>query len=131
MLSSDDYTDSLTSPLATSSPYKQRNNTKCDIRANLRDTGVHFATQYCQETHAKIQFLKKTLVIHFCSIKNKIADLAVCIGKYKLYNPDISIDTETHLYSSFNSSELFPSNYSIFSIETLTIQREVFNSHER
>ena len=85
MLSSDDYTDSLSSPLATASPYKQRNNNKGDIRANLRDTGVHFATTYSQEAHAKRKFLK-TLVINFCSIKNKVADLAVCIGKY---NPDI------------------------------------------
>ena len=37
-------------------------------------------------------------------------DLAVCIGKY---NPDIIIGTETHLDSSVNSSELFPSNYSV------------------
>ena len=109
MLSSDDYTDSLSSPLATSSPYKQRNNTKGDIRANLRDTGVHFATTYSQETHAKRHFLK-TLVINFCSTKNKVADLAVCIGKY---NPDTIIGTETHLDNSVNSSELFPSNYSV------------------
>ena len=62
-----------------------------------------------EETHAKRQFLK-TLVINFCSIKNKVADLAVCIGKY---NPDIITGTETHLDSSVNSSELFPSNYSV------------------
>ena len=34
----------------------------------------------------------------------------MCIGKY---NPDIIIGTETHLDSSVNSSELFPSNYSV------------------
>ena len=95
LLSSDDYTDSLSSPLATSSPYKLRNNNKGDIRANLRDTGVRFPTTYPQETHGTRQFLK-TLVINFCSIGNKVADLAVCIGKY---NPDISIGTETHLDS--------------------------------
>ena len=51
MLSSDDYTDTLSSPLAASSPYKQRNNTKGDIRANLRDTGVHFATTYSKRQY--------------------------------------------------------------------------------
>ena len=106
-LSSDDYTDSRSSPLATSSPYKRRNNNISYIRTSLCDTGVHFATKHVQETHAKRQILK-TLVINFCSIRNNVADLAVCIDKY---NPDIIIGTETHLDSSVNSSELFPSNY--------------------
>ena len=106
---SDDYTDSLSSPLATSSPYKQRNNNRSDIRTSLCDTGENVATKYAQATHAKRQSLK-TLVINFCSIMNKVADLAVCIGKY---NPDMIIGTETHLDSSVNSSELFPSNYSV------------------
>ena len=34
----------------------------------------------------------------------------MCIGEY---NPAIIIGTETHLDSSVNSSELFPSNYSV------------------
>ena len=34
----------------------------------------------------------------------------MCIGKY---NPDTIIGTETHLDNSLNSSELFPSNYSV------------------
>ena len=109
MLSSDDYTDSLSSPLATSSPYKRRNNNRSDIRISLCDKGIDVGTTYAQETHAKRQFLK-TLVINFCSIRNKVADLAVCIGEY---NPDIIIGAETHLDSSVNSSELFPSNYSV------------------
>ena len=108
MLSSDDYTDSLSSPLATSSPYKRRNNNRSDIKTGLCDTGINVGTTFAQETHAKRQFLKM-LVINFCSIRNKVADLAVCIGEY---NPDIIIGTETHLDSSVNSSELFPSNYS-------------------
>ena len=57
MLSSDDYTDSLSSPLAASSPYKQRNNAKGDIRANLRDrsTFCHniFSGNTCKETISK------------------------------------------------------------------------------
>ena len=68
-----------------------------------------FATTYSQETHAKRQFLK-TLVINFCSIRNKVADLAVCIGEY---NPYIIIGTETHIDSLVNSSVLVPSNYSV------------------
>ena len=123
MLSSDDYTDSLSSPLAASSPYKQRNNTNGDIRAKLRGTGVHFATKYSQEVHAKRQFLK-TVVINFCSNRNKVAGVTVCIGKY---NPDIIIGTETHLHSSVNSSVLSHLIIQLFAnIETLTIQREVF-----
>ena len=109
MLSSDDYTDALSSPLATSSPYKQRNNNRSDIITSLCDTGVNIATKYAQVTHAKRQSLK-TLVINLCSIRNKVADLAVCIGTY---NPYIIIGTETHLDSSVNSSELFPYNYSV------------------
>ena len=109
VLSSDDYTDSLSSPLATSSPYKRRNNNRSDIRISLCDKGIDVGTTYAQETHAKRQFLK-TLVINFCSIRNKVADLAVCIGEY---NPYIIIGTETHLDSSVNSSELFPSKYSV------------------
>ena len=96
VLSSDDYTDSLSPPLATSSPYKQRNNIRSDIRTSLCDTGVNVATKYAQATHAKRQSLK-TLVINFCSIGT--------------YNPYIIIGTETHLDSSVNSSELFPYNY--------------------
>ena len=92
VLSSDDYIDSLCSPLATSSPYKQRNNNRSDIRTSLCDTGENVATKYAQATHAKRQSLK-TLVIHFCSIRYTVADLAVCIGKYV---PDIIIGTETH-----------------------------------
>ena len=109
VLSSDDYIDSLSSPLATSSPYKQRNNNISDIRTSLCDTGENVATKYAQATHAKRQSLK-TLVINFCSIRNTVADLAVYIGKY---NPDLIIGTETHLDSSVNSSELFPYNYSV------------------
>ena len=110
MLSSDDHTDSLSSPLATSSPYKQRNENRSGIRTSLCDTGLHFATKYVQATHTKRQFLK-TQVINFCSIRNKVAyRLALCIGKY---NPDLIIGTETHIDSSVNSSELFPSNYSV------------------
>ena len=78
---------------------------------HLCDTGVNVATKYVQVTHAKRQSLK-TLVINFYSIRNKVADLAVCFGKY---NPDIIIGTETHLDNSVNSSELFPSNYSVIS----------------
>ena len=107
VLPSDDYIDSLSSPLATSSPYKQRNNNRSDIITSLCDTGENVATKYAQATHAKRQSLK-SLVINLCRIRNKVADLAVCIGKY---NPDIIIGTETHLDSSVNSSELFPSNY--------------------
>ena len=109
VLSSDDYIDSLSSPLATSSPYKQRNNNRRDIITSLCDTGENVATKYAQATHAKRQSLK-SLVTNFCRIRNKVAYLAVCIGKY---NPDIIIGTETHLDSSVNSSELFPSNYSV------------------
>ena len=109
VLSSDDYTDSLSSPLATSYPYTQRNNNISDNRTSLCDKGENVATKYAQATHAKRQSLK-TLVINSCSIGNKVADLAVCIGKY---NPYIIIGTETHLDSSVNSSELFPSNYSV------------------
>ena len=87
VLSSDDYIDSLSSPLATYSPYKQRNTTRGDIRTSICDTGENVATKYAQATHAKRQSLK-TLVINFCSIRNKVAGLAVCIGKY---NPDIII----------------------------------------
>ena len=109
VLPSDDYIDSLSSPLATYSPYKQRNNNRSDIITSLCDTGENVATKYAQATHAKRQSLK-SLVINFCRIRNKVADLAMCIGKY---NPDIIIGTETHLDSSVNSSELFPSNYSV------------------
>ena len=85
-----------------SSPYKQRNNNRSDIRTSLCDTKVNFATKDAQETHAKRQVLK-TLVIYFCSIWNEVADVVVCIGKY---NPDIIIGTETHLDSSVNYSHL-------------------------
>ena len=50
------------------------------------------------------------MVINFCSIRNKMSDLAGCIENY---NPDIIIGTETHLDSSVNSSKLFPPNYSV------------------
>ena len=99
----------ISSPLATSSPYKQRNNNRSDIGTSLCDTKVNFATKDAQESHAKRRVLK-TLVIYFCSIWNKVADVVVCIGKYIL---DIIIGTETHLDSSVNSSEQFPSNYSV------------------
>ena len=79
------------------------------LEQSLCDTGENVATKDAQATQAKRQSLK-TLVINFCSIRNTVADLAVCIGKY---NPDLIIGTETHLDSSVNSSELFPSNYSV------------------
>ena len=52
----------------------------------------------CKETVSK-----KKLVINLCSIRNKVADRAVCIGEY---NPDIIIGTETHLDSSVNSYQI-------------------------
>ena len=58
VLSTDDYTDSLSSPSATSSPYKQRNNNRSDIRTSLCDTGENVATEYVQATCAKRQSLK-------------------------------------------------------------------------
>ena len=48
VLSSDDYADSLSSPLATSSPYKQRNNNRSYIITSLCDTGEKVATKYAQ-----------------------------------------------------------------------------------
>ncbi len=52
----------------------------------------------------------KFMVINFNGIRGKTSDLSVCIENYC---PDIIIASETHLNPSVNSSELFPSNFSV------------------
>ena len=112
-ISTSDCCKPLSPPLATSSPYKQRDNTKNNNLNNTR-SGKSKTDQTKRHTQGaptstKIQSIK-TMVINFCSTRNKISDLTVCIENY---NPDIIIGTEIHLDSSINSSELFPPNYSV------------------
>ena len=113
---STDYTittyEPLSPPLATSSPYKQRDNTKTKLyNTRLGKSKTDKIQKHTQEalTSTKRQSIKN-MVINLCSITNKMSDLAVCI---ETYNPDIIFGTETHLNSSINSSELFPPNYSV------------------
>ncbi|XP_072043012.1 uncharacterized protein [Amphiura filiformis] len=53
----------------------------------------------------------KILVVNFQGIRNKTADLSVCIDEK---DPDIIIGSETHLNDLINSSELFPPNFTVF-----------------
>ena len=108
-LSSSDCSEPLSPPLATSSPLKQRNNNSNCSSTRPSKTSRPFTKKQTQKKPTKRQSLK-TLVKNFCSIRNKVSDLAVCI---EIYSPDIITGTETHLDSSVSSSDLFPSNYSI------------------
>ena len=51
------------------------------------------------------------MVVNFCGIRSKVADLAVSLDTY---NPDVVIGTETHLDDSVHSQELFPQTFSVF-----------------
>lgn len=65
----------------------------------------------CRPNSKPIRNSYKILVINFQGIRNKVADLNVCIDEN---NPDVIIGTETHLNSSVASNELFPRLYTVF-----------------
>ena len=110
-LSTSDCSEPISPPIATSYLRKQRNNSSNCSSTRPSKTSRTFTKKQTQETPTKRQSLK-TLVINFCTIRNKVSDLAVCIGNY---SPDLIIGIETHQISSVSSSELCSSTYSIIS----------------
>jgi hypothetical protein len=96
-LSSDD--EPLSPPMASSSPKIPLNCPKAKVTPIKRGNG--------KATKPKFNRPLKVLVINFGSIKNKVADLAVCLD---INNPDIIIGTETWLRPAVKSEELLPSD---------------------
>ena len=52
----------------------------------------------------------KVMVLNFQSVKNKVAELAICLDTQK---PDVLIGTESWLSSGISNSEIFPPDYSV------------------
>ena len=87
--------------MASSSPRRSENTTK-----------VQKPSKKGKSNQAKPKFSRplKVLVINFGSIKNKVADLAVCVDQH---NPDIILGSETWINPSIKSEELFPDKYTV------------------
>jgi hypothetical protein len=86
-LSTDSESIMLSPPAATSSPKY-----KFPSHSLNSSTGATKPKTNKPSMRVKRQSIK-TMVIHFCSVRSKVADLAVNIENY---NPDVIIGTETH-----------------------------------
>ena len=75
-----------------------------------------------RQTHNKSKL--RCLLINCQSIRGKVADLQALI---QVYQPDIICGTKSWLNSTIESSEIFPSNYKVFWIETQILQEGVFS----
>jgi hypothetical protein len=107
-------------PLATSSPQDEtgglrststRSSTSCasprgNSTSNVKSPNKKPKPQKMGRNRQSL----KCMVVNFCSVRSKSAELAVCIDNY---HPDIIIGTETHLDPSVHSSEFIPPDFSV------------------
>ena len=96
-------------PMATSSPQHVNPNRNCDSFSGKRKKWSQKPTNF-NRTKTERNSQLKVMVINFQSIRNKVADLAICLNTNK---PDILIGTESWLSDGVSNSEIFPSDYSV------------------
>ena len=97
----------IRSPLATSSPQKEKEKVKLKAGKPQNNRG----NPKFKNVKASSNKQMKILVINFQSIRGKTAELHTCL---QTDNPDLIIGNETWLDDSVESSEIFPSSYRVF-----------------
>ncbi len=101
--------DDIKSPIAASSPkYNKLTNSSS---SNLLEGGrrVKWSQKPKSSTSRVVKINKiSVMTINFQSVKNKAAELAICLNTYK---PDILIGTESWLSEDVSNSEIFPPEY--------------------
>ena len=102
-LSSDDL--GLASPVAASSPIHKAHQDSM-ITGEKRKKWSHKPKLLNVRKSGQM----KVMVLNFQSVKNKVAELAICLDTQK---PDVLIGTESWLSSGISNSEIFPPDYSV------------------
>ena len=111
-LSSIDSEEELLSPIATSSPAHVTSRSRLNSGTHTGERRRKWSEKptNCSLNRPKSSGQMKIMVINFQSVKNKVAELAICLDNHK---PDILIGTESWLFEGISNSEIFPADYTV------------------